>query len=249
MALGLAAFGGLSIFYYGLLVKYTKRWNSTFSLFWLLFGIANIAGGFLVRDISHRMEKILTWVFAAGGLLFFAVEILILCAMVSVVPKKLKYIVILGAQIRGTAVTESLKRRLDRGVRYLEENPETIVIVSGGQGKGEDISEARAMADYLQQCGIAEERIRIEEKSTSTYENLENSIVFIRDEQKDKVGIVTNNFHIYRSMKLAKEIGYRKCYPIAASSNFVVFPNYMVREFFAVLALFGRLRKNRRNQN
>ena len=168
--------------------------------------------------------------------------------MISVVPKNLRYIIILGAQIRGKRVTEALKRRLDRGIRYLNENPETIVIVSGGRGKGEDITEAEAMAKYLENCGIDTTRICLEEKSTSTYENLRKSLAFIDDERQDKIGIVTNNFHIYRAVKLAKSIGYRKVYALTASSNLAVFPNYMVREFFAVLALFLRLRKHKMDE-
>ena len=193
--------------------------------------MANIGIGILTREIPVWLEYILTGIFIVLWMIFFCVEVLILCAMISVAPKNMKYIIILGAQIRGKRVTEALKRRLDRGIRYLNENPETIVIVSGGRGKGEDITEAEAMAEYLENCGIDANRICLEEKSTSTYE--------------DKIGIVTNNFHIYRAVKLAKSIGYRKVYAITASSNLAVFPNYMVREFFAVLALFLRLRKHK----
>lgn len=245
METGFIALGILSILYYVTLLCYTKRWNSTFTWFWMLFGALNVGLGVLVGVMPTWCERILTGMTTVLWILFFAVEVLILCAMVSVVPKGLKYVIILGAQVRGTSVTESLKRRLDRGVRYLKENPETIVIVSGGQGKGEDISEARAMADYLFEAGIEPERIVREEKSTSTYENFENSRMFLKNEKKDKVGIITNNFHIYRAMKLARLTGYQKVYAIPASSNPVVFPNYIVREFFAVTHLFLKQRKRK----
>ena len=245
MASGFIALGILSILYYGFVVWYTKRWNGTFTWFWAVFGLANIGIGILTRGIPVWLEYILTGIFIVLWMIFFCVEVLILCAMISVAPKNMKYIIILGAQIRGKRVTEALKRRLDRGIRYLNENPETIVIVSGGRGKGEDITEAEAMAEYLENCGIDANRICLEEKSTSTYENLKKSLAFIDDERRDKRGIVTNNFHIYRAVKLAKSIGYRKVYAITASSNLAVFPNYMVREFFAVLALFLRLRKHK----
>ncbi len=243
MASGFIALGFLSILYYGFVVWYTKRWNGTFTWFWVVFGLIHIGIGILTRDVSVWLEYALVGVFGVLWMIFFCVEVLILCAMISIVPKDLDYIIILGAQIRGKKITEALKRRLDRGIRYLQENPKTIVIVSGGQGKGEDITEAEAMAAYLESCGISSDRICLEEKSTSTYENLRKSLAFIEDEKRDKIGIVTNNFHIYRSMKLAKTIGCRKVYAITASSNLVVFPNYMVREFFAVLVLFLRLRK------
>lgn len=248
MSAGFIALGILSILYYGFIIWYTKRWNGTFTGFWIIFGVANIGIGVLTRDIPVWCEYLLTAIFVVLWMIFFCVEILILCGMVSVVPKNLKYIIILGAQIRGERITEALKRRLDRGVRYLEENSDTIVIVSGGKGKGEDMTEAEAMALYLQECGIASDRIYQETKSTSTYENLRKSLAYIDDERRDKIGIVTNNFHIYRSMKLAKMIGYKKIYAITASSNPVVFLNYMVREFFAVLALFLRLRRHHKKE-
>lgn len=248
MASGFIALGILSILYYGFIAWYTKRWNSTFSRFWLVFGTLNIVLGILTRDLPVWAEHVLMAAAAVLWLVFFCVEILILCAMVSVVPKNLDYIIILGAQIRGTRITESLKRRLDRGVRYLLENPQTVVIVSGGQGKGEETSEACAMADYLRECGIEDERICMETESVSTYENLKNSRVFIRDEEKEKVGIVTNNFHIYRAVKLAKITGYKKVFAIPASCNMAVFLNYAVREFFAVAALLFGLHKYKPEQ-
>lgn len=159
MASGFIALGILSILYYGFVVWYTKRWNGTFTWFWAVFGLANIGIGILTREIPIWFEYILTGVFIVLWMIFFCVEVLILCAMISVVPKNLKYIIILGAQIRGKRVTEALKRRLDRGIHYLNENPETIVIVSGGRGKGEDITEAEAMAEYLENCGIDTTRI------------------------------------------------------------------------------------------
>lgn len=142
--------------------------------------MANIGIGILTREIPVWLEYILTGIFIVLWMIFFCVEVLILCAMISVAPKNMKYIIILGAQIRGKRVTEALKRRLDRGIRYLNENPETIVIVSGGRGKGEDITEAEAMAEYLENCGIDANRICLEEKSTSTYENLKKKSCFYR---------------------------------------------------------------------
>lgn len=248
MPAGFIALGILCILYYGFLIWYTRRWNGTFTWFWAAFGILCIICGVLCRGIPVWAERVLRIFIAAGWIVFFAIELFILCAMVSVVPRKLDYLIVLGAQIRGTKVTEALKRRLDRAVRYLQENPETTVIVSGGKGSGEDITEAKAMADYLFSCGVEAERILKEEESTTTYENLKNCLALIGNEKKDKIGIVTNNFHIYRSMKIAGTLGYQKRYAVTASCNPVVFPNYMVREFFAVIALFLKLRKsNRKN--
>jgi uncharacterized SAM-binding protein YcdF (DUF218 family) len=101
----------------------------------------------------------------------------------------------------------------------------------------EDISEADAMEQYLIEQGVAENRIRKEDQSVSTRENLSFSRRFI-DPKHETVGIVTNNFHSYRAKLLAEQEGYAHVFSVSASSNYVFQINYLVREFFAVLAIF-----------
>lgn len=241
MESGFIALGILSVLYYSFIVWYTKRLNSTFSWFWIAFAILNIGLGVLVYAVPDWIDRIVLTVAVLFWLIFFAVEVLVLCAMVSMPQKKAKYIIILGAQIRGKEITGSLKRRLDKGLLYLQRNPETVCIVSGGKGKGEAISEAEAMADYLKKKGVDETRILMEDKSTTTLENLMFCRLVVDDIEKDKIGIISNNFHIYRAMKMAKRIGYKKIFAIPASTNMILFPNYMVREFFAVFVMYLEL--------
>ena len=138
--------------------------------------------------------------------------------MVSSRKRNLPYLIVLGAQVRGRKLSSSLYRRIERARLYLTGNPETVVIVSGGQGKGEEVTEAFAMRQYLLEHGIEEKRIFMEGCSTTTEENLKFSAEYISD-LKIPVGIVTNNFHMYRAPA--------GCPP-------VFFINYMVREFFAL---------------
>ena len=128
------------------------------------------------------------------------------------------------------------KNGLIKGLDYLLAHDNTKVIVSGGQGRGEDVTEAFAMKNYLTDKGIDEKRIIMEEKSRSTEENLKYSLSYIKD-VNEKVGIVTNNFHVYRSVKLAKRAGYKDVVGIAAGADPVLLLNYLVREFFAVVYL------------
>lgn len=244
MGSGYIALGILAIFYYVFIAYYTKKLNSTFSRFWLIFGSFNILLGIIVNWTPEWFDNILSVITIILWIMFFAVEILVLCAMVSMPQKKADYIIILGAQIRGTQITGSLRRRLDKGIQYLKENPGTVCIVSGGRGKGEDITEAEAMGEYLQGHGIEAARICREDRSTTTCENLLFCREFVKNLEKDKIGIISNNFHIYRAMKMARYIGYKKVFAIPATTDMVLFPNYMVREFFAFFIMFYELRKN-----
>ena len=109
------------------------------------------------------------------------------------VKKNLDYIIVLGAHVDGTRMTLALLERARRALLYLEENPGTKAVLSGGKGDGENISEAEAMYRYLTGHGIDGDRLIREEESTSTKENLEFSCRKIGTTDCS-VGVVTNNF-------------------------------------------------------
>ena len=178
-----------------------------------------------------------------GFLVFFVTEGRIIIGMIGRKSAQCSWIIILGAQVHGRVITDSLFRRLEKAIDYLEMHPKTKVIVSGGQGKGEDISEAKAMEEYLLARGIKKERIFLEAESKTTQENLKFSARYI-ETHKDHVGIVSNNFHLYRACQYARNQGYSNPYPIAAGCHPVLFVNYMVREFFAVWKMWVYMVKN-----
>ncbi|MCU4990856.1 YdcF family protein [Bacillus cereus] len=116
------------------------------------------------------------------------------------------YIIVLGSKVNGTKPSYSLQYRIDKAAEYLKSHEKTIAIVSGGKGKGEDISEALAMKNGLMKLKITEERIIMEDKSTSTDENIKYSKPLIPDNMK-KGMIVTNDFHMFRAKKIAAKQG------------------------------------------
>lgn len=223
-----------SFLYYVFISCYTGKWNSTFAGFWVFSGILHFVLAFIYPILSVWGKQMLHVAVMMGWCVFLSVEGKILSAMKQKNVHEVRYLIVLGAQVRGTRITNSLMRRLDRAWQYLTDHPETIVIVSGGQGKGELISEADAMAENLKQRGIAPERILREDRSVSTRENLIFSGTYIGD-LTQPIALVTNNFHVYRSLLIGDQVGYTQLQGIAATSNPVLFVNYMVREFFAVL--------------
>ena len=114
--------------------------------------------------------------------------------------------VILGSQVLGTPAVASptLADRLDVAVQYLNENPETKVVVCGGQGEDESATEASVMAKYLIDKGIDANRVYQEDKSRRTAEQF---IFANRVLPLGKTVVVTNDFHILRSIMLAKRSG------------------------------------------
>lgn len=191
------------------------------------------------RHFSDGVHLGIQLVLATVWLVFLVVVFLIWQAAGKVPEEDADYLIVLGAQVRGRKITNSLMRRLDAAYAYLCRNPRTKVIVSGGKGKGEDISEAEAMAENLLKRGINVERILREEMSTSTEENLRFSAEMIQRESgidpENVVVLVTNNFHVYRALMLGRQVGYQKLEGLSATSNLVLQLNYLVREFFAII--------------
>lgn len=235
--------GILAILYFPILCVDSRRWNPTFSSFWIVFGVLCILAGIICQK-DQNIQEILALISTLLLIFFLYTERKILMAVQKKHPEELDYLIVLGARVNGTTPSAALQKRLNRAARYLRKNPGTQVIVSGGQGPGELLSESEAMKKVLIQNGIEADRILMEDRSTTTEENLLFSGRMI-DISQARVGIVTNDFHIYRSLCLARELGYRRCYGIPADSEAISLLNYLVREFFAVIKefLYQRRRK------
>ncbi|WP_312470072.1 YdcF family protein [Neobacillus sp.] len=119
-------------------------------------------------------------------------------------PKNADYLIVLGARVKGTVPSLAFASRINAAAAYLKKNKETLVIASGGKGPGEEISEAESIKRELVKQGIGESRIILEDRSTDTYENISFSKKLIP--QDANLGlIVTNNFHLYRAISIARD--------------------------------------------
>lgn len=213
------------------------------SNFFLIWGVLAIVFLILSVILFHKelVKKFPRWFkvssmvcFMSGVLFFGVIEGMIIGRFHAQADPGADYMIILGAQWETQGPSYVLQKRLDTALAYLQENPDTKVIVSGGQGANEPISEAQGMSEYLINAGIAEERIIMEDKSTSTYENLSFSGELF-DKENQSVVLVTNNFHVYRVEQIAEKQGYAKGMGLAAPSHPAMIANNMMREFFGVL--------------
>ena len=146
------------------------------------------------------------------------------------------YVIIHGCGlIGGEKLSKLLSNRVDKAIEiYNRCKKKPVIIPSGGKGEDEKLSEAEAMKNYLLEHGIPEEHIVLEDKSATTRENLINSksLIDVR-EGKKKTALVSSNYHIYRCLRLAKEVGL-KCTGIGAKVAFYYWPSALIREFIAV---------------
>ena len=145
-------------------------------------------------------------------------------------------VIVLGAGVNGTTPSLALQTRINAAESYLKANPGIPAVLSGGQGPGEDISEARAMFDALTARGIDPERLILEEQSGNTRQNLQNSLALLPDDYHKTVAIVTNDFHMGRVRLLLNAAGPGRVVQVPARLPWRwLSVNYYLRESFAVV--------------
>lgn len=146
-------------------------------------------------------------------------------------------VIVLGAAVHGDIVSLPLRERLDAALKYYNKNPNAVIIVSGGQGQGETVTEASAMEKYLIAAGVNPEKIIKEEKAESTAENMRFSKriadgLFGTDYN---TVIITNDFHIYRSILIAKKEGLTEISHFHAKLKWYNVLSCYLRESLAVI--------------
>ena len=217
----------------------TKAAGTKFYLIWLagaaLFGMF---GFFVQKGLWMRLPIGLR----AGIGMLAGVGIACLCGLLILIgsafsvkgEQQLSYLIVLGAQMKPNGPSVVLEKRLRRAYTYLTENPETLCVLSGGQGSNEPCAEAEAERHALIQMGVSEARIFVEDRSSNTRENMVFSrIVAEENGLGTEIVIVTQSFHMYRALMLAENAGFNP-YALVADTDPVLFPLYYGRELLSL---------------
>lgn len=221
-----------------------------------ILNIGNLTGilvfGLLLYD-GFRYKRVHAWLGNAwqsrgGKIVLVCLLVLCACAFVTALVETVGIVrvamhrppenvtaVVLGCSVKGERPSRILEERLEAAYDYLEENPEAVCVLSGGQGPGEDISEAECMYRYLTDKGIAPERLLKEDASTTTEENLKYSMALLEEHGiSGEITIVTSEFHEYRANKVAERLGITS-YSTPSHTFFLYLPTYYVRELYGIL--------------
>ena len=239
---------GIAFLIYFLCVAFFVGHGTNFYFIWLILAVVVMTFAILLKRgffISHFplwIRRTFVILLCMGVMIFGIVEGFIISGFSMKVQPGADYVIVLGAQMKADGPSKALQYRLDEAIRYLNENPSSKVIVSGGQGSDEHISEAQGMYEYLVAQGIEKDRIIKEDKSVDTTQNLAFSAEYL-DRERDSVAVVTNNFHVFRAVKIAEKAGYQNVCGIAAKGEPFLQINNMMREFFGVMKdfLFGNM--------
>lgn len=251
----------LCLLYYGVIALYSGV-STSFALFWPSLAIVLVLLASGLHYYHCHVGAVPLWLpvsaatfCAACALIFVITELLIGWSAFTSTHRAADYVIVLGAKVRGREVSNSLKKRLDKALTYAENNPNTVLVLSGGKGDDEEISEAEAMYEYLRYNGIPESQLLLEAQSVNTVQNIiysknvidyqekykalsaRESLMDSYTERSDsiKIAVLTSNYHVFRAKSIAKKQGIDNISGIAAPGDPVLALHMWVREGFAVL--------------
>lgn len=217
------------------------EWRISFSSIFLIASMALIYIVFPMKDLCSKSKylKILYNIYKAIIIIFVS-SFLLLEGLILLNINETKDVdkvdnidtmIVLGAKVNGTEVSNTLKLRLDKAIEYYNKHKSVNIIVSGGQGNDENITEALAMKNYLISNGVNSNNIIEENKATTTLENIIYSKKILDNiNNKGKVLIVTSDYHLFRGRLIASILGIEN-EGICSTSSISGRLYYMIREY------------------
>lgn len=212
----------------------------------LLYGLAIVGVGllhfFAPRSFLATLISLADLLLFYGTFLYLSYIIYAFFLNIFPVKKEPQTIIILGAGLFGDKVPPLLAQRLDKGIAIYEKfNRKPVIIVSGGQGDDEWISEAEAMAGYLMEKGVPADSIFLENKSRTTLENLifSKELMLAQGLEQDRVVLVTNSFHALRAGIYMKQVGL-KGRSIGSRTAFYFLPSAWIRETAGLIRIYWK---------
>ncbi|WP_099206149.1 YdcF family protein [Scatolibacter rhodanostii] len=209
-----------------------------------VFGVFVCVLGIVLLWVYPPINKIGGWktvlirllaFFFVSGMLWAGYLTFLMLSAANRKPPENTNVIILGARIyEDGKMSLSLKQRVDRAYQYLEENAEANCITTGGQGDNEPFAEALAEKKALIKMGVDETRIFMEDQSHNTRQNMDLSAEIAREnELGNEIAVVTQGFHMYRSLKLAESAGFT-AYSLPSKTDPRMLPTYYGRELLSL---------------
>lgn len=203
----------------------------------------------LIPLLPHAMpliRRIFTVCLALGLTVVAITEVVIIRASFGNPDEAVDYVVVLGAKVREDGPSVSLWDRIYAAAEYLQEHPDTVAVLSGGQGADEPMTEAQAMYEELIMLGADPDQLWLEEAATSTWENLHFSLDLIQEKtgtRPEKLGVLSSEYHLFRASLFAGACGVEFVGIPAQTSRPAQKINHFMREVAGVwhyLLLGGR---------
>ena len=202
----------------------------------LFYNLAAILGKTYPEPVKV-VKRIVTVILCIGILIVGVTEAIIIKHSFGDSHESCDYVVVLGAKVRNDGPSVSLQNRIDAAYDYLTTHPDTVAILSGGMGADEPITEAKCMFDALVAMGIDESRLWMEDKATSTWENLRFSLDLIEartGQRPATIGIISSEYHLFRAGLFADACGVESVGIPARTTRISQMINHFMREVAGV---------------
>ena len=236
--IGIVLFSLAALFFQFCMIGYSFSALVCLSIVGIIFVYKGLRllGGKYPQD-AHTLKRIFTILLSIGLLVVGITEAIIIKASFGDPRQHCDYMVVLGAGVRGDVPSLSLRNRIDAAYDYLTEHPDVTAVLSGGQGEGENITEAQCMFDHLTAMGIDEDRLWMEDQATSTWENLNFSLDMIEEktgQRPAELGVLSSEYHLFRASLFADACGVEFLGIPAKTTKLSLRVNYFMREVAGV---------------
>ena len=182
---------------------------------------------------ARAAKRILLFLFCAG-LLWASILSCLMASASAKRPPENATVVVLGSKVNGSAPSADLWARIEAAADYLKANPEASCVACGGQGQGESVTEAEAIRSGLVSLEIDSSRVFLEDRSTTTQENLANALgVIEKNDLSRNLAVVTDEYHEYRACSIARRQG-TEPYAVPARTPWYIFSACWARELLAL---------------
>ena len=229
-------------------------------VFGIIFNIGSVIGAFLSLAVilvgiflkriiafckkHHKSKKgkiVLNSVFTVLciGIICFSVTLGSMLSATRTDAENENTVIVLGCAVHGTTPSYTLKSRINATYDYMISNPDSIAVLSGGQGNGEQITEAQCMYNILTEKGIESSRLYLEENSTNTNENIAFSKQIIEENDlSTDIAVVSSDYHLKRATMICKKNGFDNVHRISAPSTYFDKPTFYLRDLLGVVKEF-----------
>ena len=201
-----------------------------YGLIWLAISLIEII--ILLYGKKHQFLKILLSLFLV---IQTGLSVSIMVLGFDTKTNDADYVLVLGYQLDNNQMSETLEKRLDKAHKYLKNNPDSILVLCGGITRNNTISEAEVMYNYLLGKGVDKRNLILENKSTDTIENIENSLNYI--DQNSKIVVISSNYHVFRAKKICERVNL-EVKTVGSSAPLLLIPNQLLFEKIGFIKLF-----------
>ena len=197
----------------------------------LLFGRIRRA---CAKSRAFRRIALAVLILFCAGLAWSAFLTGLMISGATAAPPESATVVVLGSKVSGSVPSADLRVRIEAAAAYLKERPQAVCIACGGQGPGENRTEAEVIRDGLAERGVDPARVLLEDKSTSTEENIGNALSIIgRNGLNGELAIVTDEYHEFRACSIARKRGV-SAWAVPAGTPWYIFSACWARELLAL---------------